>query len=360
MRLKVTDDEHIHILLIEDEASHAELIRRAFDQTGQYAVHIAATLKEAREYLIENPPDLVITDFLLPDGKGTELLPAQEESMRFPAIVMTSYGNEQIAVDAIKGGAIDYVVKSDMTFMDMPHIAKRALREWNYIVEKRLAEKKIHQSLQEKEFLLKEIHHRVKNNLQVISSLLRLQSMHVEDQMALKLFQESQNRVQSMALVHEKLYRSDNFSEIDFADYVKSLTKSLYRAYQTNPNQITLNIDVEHTAIGIDIAVPCGLVINELVSNALKHAFPKEWAQKAEITIELHPKEDKMIELIVKDTGIGLPDDFNLETASSLGLHLIHILIVDQLKGSIILKSKPGTTYQIQFKAVTDKTSSVA
>lgn len=356
----MTDSKSINILLLEDEAAHAELIRRAFDHETHFVLNIVNTLTDAKAAINENPPDLIITDFLLPDGKGTELLAADETSGQFPAIIITSHGNEQIAVDAIKGGAIDYVVKSDVTFMDMPHIAKRALREWNYIIEKKHAEEKIHRSLQEKELLLKEIHHRVKNNLQVISSLLRLQSMHVEDNdnISLKLLQESQHRVQSMALVHEKLYQSESFSEIDFADYVKSLTKSLFRAYQTNTNRIKLNIHVEHTSITIDSAVPCGLVINELVSNALKHAFPDDWPDKGEITIKLHTIENQTIELIVKDNGKGLPDDFNIEKASSLGVHLIQILVVDQLRGSIELKKKPGTTYKIKFKSIPDNTSS--
>lgn len=359
LRKTMEDRDQAQILLVEDEEAHAELIKRAFENENNYYLHIVSTINEARHYIESSRPQLVITDFMLPDGKGTELLPLQEESMQFPAILMTSYGNEQIAVDAIKGGAIDYVVKSDITFLDMPHIASRALREWNHIEQKRLAEKKILKSLREKEYLLKEIHHRVKNNLQVISSLLRLQSMHVDDQLSLKLFKESQNRVQSMALVHEKLYQSENFSEIDFADYIKSLAKSLYRAYQTNPNIVNLDIDVEHTAIGIDIAVPCGLVINELVSNSLKHAFPEGWDGEARISIELHPKENQMIELTVKDTGVGLPDNFNIETASSLGVHLIQILVVDQLRGSIELSKKPGTTYVIKFESIHENSSRI-
>ncbi len=343
------DNEQKHILLVEDELGHAELIKRSFQRETGYHLTVTDSIQLARQLIEKETPDLMITDFLLPDGKGIELLPTGNEEIKFPVILMTSHGNEQVAVEAMKSGALDYIVKSDLTLMDMPHIVRRVLREWNYILEKRIADERIRKSLYEKEILLKEIHHRVKNNLQVISSLLRLQSNQVSDEQALKMFRESQNRVQSMALVHEKLYRSNNFSEIDFSDYVKSLAKSLYRAYDINPSKVVLNIIVEPTPIGIDIAVPCGLVINELVSNALKYAFPAGWESDAEIRIELGISDKNEIQLVVTDNGMGLPDDFSFETTRSLGVHLIKILIEDQLKGSIKLDRKQGTHYQIRF-----------
>ena len=219
------------------------------------------------------------------------------------------------------------------------------------ITMQKQAEFKIRTSLQEKEVLLKEIHHRVKNNLQIINSLLSLQSRHTQDSSTLQMFQECRNRVRSMALIHEKLYQSKNFSNIDFSDYIKSLANSLFRAYKTDPGKVTLNIEVENIALSVDRAVPCGLIINELVSNTLKYAFPLPFEEKGQITIALHPARDSEVELIVKDNGVGIPPDLDTRNTNSLGLQLVHVLAEGQLDGTVTLDRSKGTMFQIQFKA---------
>jgi len=219
------------------------------------------------------------------------------------------------------------------------------------ITMQKQAEFKIRASLQEKEVLFKEIHHRVKNNLQIINSLLSLHSRHTQDSNTLQMFQECRNRVRSMALVHEKLYQSKNFSNIDFSDYIKSLAQSLFRAYKTDPGKVTLNIEVENIALSVDRAVPCGLIINELISNTLKYAFPLPFEEKGQITIALHPARDSEVELIVKDNGVGIPPDLDTRNTNSLGLQLVHVLAEGQLDGTVALDRSKGTMFQIKFKA---------
>ncbi len=215
------------------------------------------------------------------------------------------------------------------------------------ITERKIFEDRIKSSLHEKEVLLREIHHRVKNNLQIISSLLNLQSGHIKDKKLLGIFQESRRRVKSMAIVHEKLYRSENLSKVDFSKYLKSLTRSLFQMYGVNPGMVRLKIDVKDVFFDINTAVPCGLLVSELVSNSLKHAFPK--GRKGELSIEMSPYEGDRIKLIVKDTGVGLQKDLDFKNTESFGLQLVDML-TQQLQGEMEVKSEGGTTFIMLFK----------
>jgi PAS domain S-box-containing protein len=214
------------------------------------------------------------------------------------------------------------------------------------ISDRKRTEDQIKASLLEKETLLKEIHHRVKNNLQVISSLLRLQSRQIRDKQALELFQDSQNRVQAIALIHELLYKSPNLSGINVQDYIQTLVGNLCRAYHTHQRAITFNLNVEPVELTIDTAIPCGLIINELVSNTLKHAFPEN--RGGEICVHLlHSDPDHFI-LSISDNGIGLDSDFDLLNTSSLGLQLVYRL-TKQLEGGIEVNQEQGTEFKIAF-----------
>ena len=217
------------------------------------------------------------------------------------------------------------------------------------ITKRKKAEDKIKNSLREKEVLLQEVHHRVKNNLQIINSLLRLQSELITDEKYLDMFQDSQNRLKSMALVHEKLYLSKDLGKIDTSDYIKDLTNSLFRAYKPGKGLVTLKIDIEKdVSLGIDLAVSSGLIINELVSNSLKHAFPGGRNGKIRIAISSTDKEG--FELVVSDNGVGIPKDLDFRNTESLGLSLVTILAEQQLKGKIKLNRTRGTEFNINFK----------
>ncbi len=214
------------------------------------------------------------------------------------------------------------------------------------IAERKRAEEQIKASLREKEVLLKEIHHRVKNNLQVISSLLYLQSKGIEDDQALEMYRDSEGRVRSIALVHEMLYQSQDLARTDFAEYVRSLATDLFRSYGVNAKVIQLKINVEGVFLGVDMAIPCGLIINELVSNSLKHAFPD--GRAGEIRIELCEDNEGQFILMVSDDGVGFPKGLDFRNPKSLGLQLVNTL-VDQLEGAIELDRSGGTAFKITF-----------
>jgi two-component sensor histidine kinase len=213
------------------------------------------------------------------------------------------------------------------------------------ITQLKQREETIEKSLREKEVLLQEIHHRVKNNMQIISSLLSLQADFVDEDMR-GVLEGSQNRVKSMALVHEKLYQSQSLRRIEMADYIQSLVSNLFYSYITKKDQINLIFEIEDIKFNIETAIPCGLIINELISNSLKYAFPS--GRNGEMHISLKLKEDNY-ELIVKDDGIGFPEDLEFENMDSLGLKLVNSLI-NQLEGELEVDRGRGTEFKITFR----------
>lgn len=217
------------------------------------------------------------------------------------------------------------------------------------ITDRVLAEERIRASLREKEALLKEIHHRVKNNLQVVSSLLGLQSRALTDPQMRQRFQESQNRIQSMALLHESLYQSENLSEIDFPDYVRQLALHLFRSYGVSAERVQLQTDLDRLNLTLDSAVPCGLIINELVSNSLKYAFPGD--RPGVIRIQMREEPDRMTRLIVADDGIGLGNEIDWTTTPTLGLRLVRTLSL-QLGATLEVRSDKGLSVELTFPAV--------
>jgi two-component sensor histidine kinase len=215
---------------------------------------------------------------------------------------------------------------------------------WQILQQKR-GRDQLRSSLDEKEVLLKEIHHRVKNNLQVVSSLLNLQSGYVRDQSDVEMFRESQNRIRSMALIHEKLYQSGNVSLVDFPQYARSLATTLFRSYRSDESNVSLEVDFGDVSLGIDAAVPCGLIINELLSNALKHAFPA--GRGGKVTLGLRA-QGGMMRLTVKDDGIGFPRGLDLTRPESLGLQLVNTLVA-QIGGVLEVDRSNGTEFRIAF-----------
>jgi PAS domain S-box-containing protein len=213
------------------------------------------------------------------------------------------------------------------------------------ITVSKYAETRLKASLKEKEVLLKEIHHRVKNNLQVISSLLRLQARYIQDEEALEILRDSQNRVRAMAMIHESLYQSTDLGKINFSEYIRNLSNNLVCSYALNKN-IKINLTIHQIQLRIDTAIPCGLIINELVSNAIKHAFVN--SEFGVIYIDFLDLGNSKYSFSVSDDGIGVPDDIELRRSQSLGLQLVWSL-VEQLEGSIVFNNKLGTSFTITF-----------
>lgn len=215
------------------------------------------------------------------------------------------------------------------------------------ITERKEYERQLEESIKEKEVLLKEVHHRVKNNMQVISSILNLQSSYISDENALGILRESQDRIKSMSFVHESLYQSNTLSEVNFAEYIQNITRNLYHSYGRPEGGISLDFDLEEIYLNLDTSIPCGLIINEVVSNSLKYAF--QGREKGIIRVELGKLSDGRLKLIVSDDGIGLPADFDIENAESLGLQLVTTLVT-QVSGELEIDVSSGTKFNIVFK----------
>lgn len=232
------------------------------------------------------------------------------------------------------------------TAVALPFTVPRVL---NLIQQAKVSERvtaQLRASEERKEALLREVHHRVKNNLAVICSLFYLQSTHAGDQATVQIFREMENRVHSMALVHESLYGSGNLARINFADYARSLAEDILASHESPGKPVRLKTDLEPLIISVDLAVPCGLILNELISNAFKHGFP-DGAGEIRLTLR-NGTEGRWI-LSVDDSGVGIPSDLDLGASRSLGLKLVRLL-TQQIRGSFELaRSNPGTSARLQF-----------
>ena len=480
-----------HILIVEDDTAHATFILRVFkEQSDRFRVTVASSLKATYEAIRNDKPQLVITDMLLPDGDGTTLLKNGEIS-GIPIIVMTSFGDERMAVEAIKDGAFDYIEKSVATFKDLPHTVDRVLHEWELLwnffdnspiaiweedfsgvkklidearsagvtdwaayfepkerlatfasqvkirdinratlkllgyiekadvlkslsnvfseegistlrqefialatgnncfegeavhhdargdkiyvyfklgimpgyedtwsrvlvstvdmSERVKAEQALMRSLAEKEILLQEVHHRVKNNLQVISSLINLQLSENDTSSVMnRSLIDMETRVRSMSLVHEILYQSEDLASVDFASYVSSLCNHLLESYAVDQNRVKIIVSVKDILLPLEKAVPCGLLINELIVNALKHAFPD--GRSGTIKIAMTNTGSNTVSLIVSDDGIGA-NQIELEEGKnrSIGVRLVKSL-AEQLGGQSQTEStNSGVTTRVVF-----------
>ncbi|MCZ7360361.1 MAG: PAS domain S-box protein [Candidatus Methanoperedens sp.] len=468
--------KELHILILEDNSADAELMEHELHDAG---IVFSAKRVETKDSFIKElenfTPDIIITDYKLPSFNGSSALAiAKAECQDVPVIFVTGALGEEMAVEILKKGATDYILKhrlshlapavlralreveerverkradealreserkyhalaelspvgifrtdaeGDCTYINErwqkitgltleealgkgwvqslhPDDRNRISEEWyqavrehrpfkseyrflnrdgtttwvlgqaiiertnservaNYIgtitdiTERKHAEEQLKESLREKEILLREIHHRVKNNMQVISSLLMLQEELSEDEKVIEMLKDSQNRIISMALIHEKLYRSENFSRIDLKEYIDDLVSGLFQSYGISEDKVALNINAENVLLGIDSAIPCGLIINELVSNSLKHAFPED--ESGEINILIHSTDEDMIELSIGDNGIGIPEDLDFRRTESLGLRIVNVLVENQLHGEITLNRDRGTKFKIKFKGM--------
>lgn len=378
------------ILIVDDEQDILLFLEAVLKYRG-FSVKTAQGGEEAIRHFRDEPFALVITDIKMPEIDGFELIKQikildQETEIIF----MTGFPTIDNAVQALKYcEAFDFFTKplndiDQIVITINKALERRRLRIENKelvralsqakdvlecrvkertnelikvneqlrseITERMHAEHALILSLREKEVLLREIHHRVKNNMQVISSLLKLQSESVRDEKYILFFKESQDRIRSMSLVHEKLYHSENLAEIDFNEYIRDLVISLFHSYGISSAEIALNIDIENISLEIETAIPLGLVINELVSNSLKHAFSGD--QKGEIKIVLCKIFEKEFELTIADNGKGMPKDLDFRNTESLGLQLVTDLAELQLEGEISLIRTRGTEFRIRFKEI--------
>ncbi|NQY73608.1 MAG: PAS domain S-box protein [Candidatus Margulisbacteria bacterium] len=213
------------------------------------------------------------------------------------------------------------------------------------ISKRKNAENKLRKSVHEKDILLKEIHHRVKNNLQIVTSMLNIKANSIQNQHIKKVMEDCRERVHAMSLIHETMYQSPDVSQVDFTKYIKNLVNMLFIAYNTRADEIKLSLDVEDIFLSLDSAVPCGLIINELVTNALNHAFPK--GRQGIVSVSVYRKVN-LIHICIQDDGIGIPPEIDPNAASSFGLYLVHVLVM-QIEGELSVNVEKGTRLQLTF-----------
>jgi len=216
------------------------------------------------------------------------------------------------------------------------------------ITELKEAEKRIKISLDEKDILIKELYHRTKNNMQVICSMLKYHTLYSNDEKINRVFNEMENRIYAMSLVHQKLYQSKNLSSIYFCDYIKELCGLLKKSYKISDDKIVFNLNIGEFSVIIDIAVPCGLIINELISNSLKYAFAE--GDKGEINIGMQRNENGDITILYSDNGKGMPENFDFEKDARFGMKTIFSIVRHQLQGAVFFESENGTRYSIEFQ----------
>lgn len=249
------------------------------------------------------------------------------------------------------GDKVDAVATAINIFAEEMEVYRKRLQDvsdssLNIMEDLDMERSRLDSVLKDREVLLREVHHRVKNNLQVLISLLRLQARVVKDEHSLAILKDVQGRIGVMSLIHEKLYRSESLARIGFRDYIKDLTDGLFKAYGAG-NRISLKTDVVAIESSIDKAIPVGLIINELITNSIKYAFPGDRAGAIRITIQ--PVSENEIELIVADNGIGIPMEMDIRNTGSLGMQLVTALAEDQLRGSLEINRDSGTEFRIKF-----------
>ncbi|MBO3458562.1 CBS domain-containing protein [Aetokthonos hydrillicola Thurmond2011] len=293
---------------------------------------------------VNDKNSLVSIEYSLPLILGSKSF----EARLFPSIpnqiiiIVRDITEQKQAQDALQKAKDDLEIRVEERTCELKNTNALLRQE---IVERQRAERQLKMSLEEKDVLLKEIHHRVKNNLQIISSLLRLQAGYLKDEQVVGIFQDSQNRIRAMAMIHENLYQSDDLARIDFSDYIRNLTNNLIRSYSANPN-INFKLNFDKISLRIDTAIPCGLIINELISNSLKHAFPNN--TPGEISIDFSMIQPGRYLLNVSDNGVGITENIEFYKNRSLGLQLVWRL-VEQIEGNIEFNNKNGTYYKINF-----------
>ena len=355
--------ELLHVLQVEDSASDASLNERTLTKAG-YAVH-SERVMDAREMsaaLAKQPWDVIIADYRLPEFDAPSALSLFHQSGRdIPFIVVSGAVGEELAVAMMRAGAQDYLLKDNL--VRLAPAVDREIRDARTRRGREVAERALNESeqrftvqgaafdrqtelLRQRETMLREIHHRVKNNMQVMSSLLSLQSRVASNPETSRMLEENQNRIQSMALLHELLYQSDDLALVDFPKYIRRMVEHLFRFYGVDNRRIRLHCELDPVGLELDDALPCGLLISEVISNCLKHAFPE--GRTGDVRILLRRRSPTTVALLISDTGVGLPANLDSTTSRSLGLRLVRAL-ADQLRASLDIRSQGGTEVELAF-----------
>ncbi|HXA80205.1 MAG TPA: histidine kinase dimerization/phosphoacceptor domain -containing protein [Opitutaceae bacterium] len=329
----------LRILLVEDNGNDELLLREMLNASEKlrFTLTVATRVSEARARMVGEAFDVILCDLSLPDARGLDAVEMLRAAVPAPPIVvLTGLQDEATAIAAIQAGAQDYLVK-DTTGAEL------LVRTLRYACERSRIQEHLRLALAEKEILLKEIHHRVKNNMQIISSLLSLQAIQVNDPKVQAMFEESQSRISTMGLIHQRLYNSGDLARIDLPGYLQNLVSMVLKSHPTGA-RINAAVDVDSLLLGLDIAIPLGLITNELLTNSLKHAFAGR--AKGALQVALHAADGGHCELTVANDG---PEHLPARTKpAGMGLKLVEML-VGQIKGTFAVERDHGMRYTIRF-----------
>ena len=375
----------MNILIVDDQEENRFLLSSLFTGSG-HTVGEAPNGKKALELLEEGSYDLVISDILMPVMDGYQLcreIRAHSRLRALPFVFLTAtYLDEKDEMFALKLGADRFFRKPFDPRMFVQEITilmeevkngkqrrpepsadeKEILTLYNErlihkleakmlvleqeIVERKLAEEKAQAALKEKEVLLREVHHRVKNNMQIISSLINLSARNLRDPATLEVLRQIRLRIRSMSMIHEKLMKSNDLVHVDFADFLDDMSIHYFQYYKADPDRIGLRLDVESVIIPIGVAVPCGLIAGELVSNALKHAFPADKRGEVVVVLKLLPGNEVL--LSVRDNGVGIPADLDIQKMETIGMTILNAL-VGQINGRLEIVREKGSDFRVVF-----------
>jgi two-component sensor histidine kinase len=349
------------ILIVDDSPENLKLLARILSENN-FQVRGSNSGPYALKSIQKKLPDLILLDIKMPEMDGYEICSRlkQDASMvDIPVIFLSGLKDSTSKIKGFEVGGVDYITKpfqpQEILARVRTHLSmSRMKNHLEEMVEERTAElqevtEQVRSALKEKDVLLKEIHHRVKNNMAMMSSFLQFQIDQVKEPEALQRFIDTKSRIYTMALVHEKLYHTENLKDINLKEFIQDLAESLIFSYTNSPHQISLNTDIIDVSLNLDRAIPCGLIINELVSNALKHAFPEN--RKGTITIGFCIDSNSRHVLTISDDGVGLPEQVNLQETDSIGLKLVPLLS-SQLDGEFVVEEKGENSEGISFRIV--------
>ena len=357
----------LQVLIVEDNPDDAELLLRELRRASFDPEWTRVETETDFLRALEKRPDIILSDYSMPEFGGLRALELLRASgMEIPFILISGTVGEDVAVEAMRDGAADYLIKDRVA--RLASAVKSALRQNELRAERTQVQEMLQvkvemldsanrerealianlkSALSEKTVLLKEVHHRVKNNLAVIVGLLEMQATALDDEHARIAFEESQQRVLSMALIHEYLYATEHLDRVNFGKYVRELANKLLATYSIKADLISIRIDAQNIDLPVDRAIPCGLILNELISNALKYAFPED--RRGEISIYFGALDSGQLSLACRDDGIGIPESFDWQNPHSLGLRIVSIL-TNQIDGELMLDRNHGSTgFELRF-----------
>lgn len=356
------------ILVVDDSKSSLLLLTKIL-ASGGYHVLPASDAIMAFYNLEHHTVDLIVLDIQMPETDGFTLCGQIKEVEKWaliPVIFISSLTDVKDKLRAFQVGGADYVAKPFYPeeviarVKNQLHIKMLELKltDSNKNLEEKVKKRtqelqktnnRLKRSLKEKEILIQEIHHRVKNNMAIISAFLNLQSQYILNDQDQQLFQESQDRIRTMSLVHEELYKSKDFTKIDLEEYVTNLVSNLCYSYAVAQTNVNMVVEISNISLNMDTTLPLGLILNELVTNSLKYAFKDK--TKGTISIKAKKTGNKQYTMEVTDNGIGLPDNFDITKTPSLGLQIVNNLI-HQLEGTLSWTNQKGTSYVITFAEI--------